>query len=222
MRATVGAARFGARGRATILNHVQVVRPVSHLRRLAAPRTGLRDAATWLHWLDEAFASSPARMWHSRAVWHRVAAARRHELRWLSDDRFESLELAALLHDIGRAIDPANLEPHGFVGARFLDELGLHDVAPLVAHHSGAREEARDREMAHLDVWQSDTVLLEVLTYIDRTTGPSGEAITLDERRADLAARYGADAAPVRWFDETVHVAQAGAAHCTPRISLTA
>ena len=197
-------------------------RPGSHLRSLAVPRTGLRDAGTWLHWLEEAFAAAPARMWHSRAVWHRVACARRHELRWLNDDRFETLELAALLHDIGRAIDPANLEPHGFVGARFLDNIGLHDVAPLVAHHSGAREEARDRGVAHLDVWHSDTVLLEVLTYIDRTTGPNGEAITLDERRADLVRRYGADTPAVHWFDETVHVAHAGAALCTPRISLTA
>jgi predicted HD phosphohydrolase len=201
---------------------VQAVRPGSHLRHLAAPRTGLRDAGTWLHWLDEAFAAAPARMWHSRAVWHRVASGRRHELRWLSDDRFETLELAALLHDVGRAIDPANLEPHGFVGARFLDSIGLHDVAPLVAHHSGARDEARDRGMAHHDVWQSDTVLLEVLTYIDRTTGPRGDAITLDERRADLIARYGDDAAAVRWFDASLHVAHAGAAHCTPRISLSA
>ena len=197
-------------------------RPGSHLRRLVAPRTGLRDAGTWLHWLDEAFATTPARMWHSRAVWHRVASGRRHELRWLDDDRFETLELAALLHDIGRAIDPENLEPHGFVGARFLDDIGLHDVAPLVAHHSGALEEARDRGVAHLDMWQADQVLVEVLTYVDRTTGPHGESITLDERRTDLVARYGIDGSPVRWFDETVHVAQAGAAHCAPRGALSA
>lgn len=161
-------------------------------------------------------------MWHSRAVWHRVASGRRLELRWLDDERFETLELAALLHDVGRAIDPANLEPHGFVGARFLDSIGLADVAPLVAHHSGAREEARDRGVAHLDVWQPDRVLLEVLTYVDRTTGPRGESITLGERRADLVARYGIGSAPVRWFDETLHIAHAGAAHCAPRRALIA
>lgn len=197
-------------------------RPGSQLRRLAAPRTGLRDSGTWLHWLDEAFASNPARMWHSRAVWHRIAGARRLELRWIDDERFETLELAALLHDIGRAIDPANTQPHGFVGARYLDTVGLTDVAPLVAHHSGAREEAQERHMSHLDVWQSDRELLEILTYVDRTTGPRGDAITLDERRADLVRRYGIDGAPVRWFDATVHVAHAGAAHCTPRLSISA
>lgn len=208
--------------RATNVVLVHADRPGSHLRRLVAPRTGLRDAGTWLHWLDEAFAATPARMWHSRAVWHRVASGRRLEFRWLDDERFATLELAALLHDIGRAIDPENLEPHGFVGARFLDAAGLPDVAPLVAHHSGAREEARDRGVDHLDVWQSDPVLVEVLTYIDRTTGPRGEWITLDERRADLVVRYGVDSAAVHWFDETLHVAQAGALHCTPRRALTA
>jgi HD superfamily phosphodiesterase len=54
----------------------------------------------------------------------------------------ERLELAALLHDVGKALDPDDTEPHGFVGAKLLDSLGLHDVAPLVAHHSGARLEA--------------------------------------------------------------------------------
>lgn len=197
-------------------------RPGRSLRALVAPRIGLRDTATWLHWLDEAFAATPSRMWHSRAVWHRIASARRHELRRLDADRFAALELAALLHDVGRALDPENTQPHGFVGARYLDHLGLTDVAPLVAHHSGAREEARDRGVAHLDVWHSDPELLEILTYVDRTTAPSGDAVTLDERRVDLVARYGADAAQVRWFDETLPVALAGAAQFSRRTSLIA
>ena len=190
--------------------------------RLAAPRVGLRDAGTWLHWLDEAFAATPSRTWHSRAVWHRIASARRHELRHLADERFAALELAALLHDLGRALDPSNTAPHGFVGAQYLDEVGLDDVAPLVAHHSGAREEARDRGLSHLDVWRSDDDLLALLTYIDRTTAPNGEPVTLDERRAELVVRYGADAAPVRWFDETLPVALAGAAQFSPRVPLSA
>lgn len=188
------------------------VAPQSGARpRLAPPRLAVREAVTWLHWLDEAFAATPARLWHSRAVWHRVAAARRHELRWLAANRFQALELAALLHDVGRALDPLNTEPHGFVGARFLDELGLHDVAPLVAHHSGARLEAADRGMLHLDVWSPDADLVALLTYVDRTTSPKGASVTLDERRRELAARYGADAAQVRWFDGSLKVALAGA-----------
>lgn len=180
-------------------------------RRLAAPRVGLWDPATWLHWLDEAFGASRGRLWHSRAVWHRVAEARRHELRWMDADDFATLELAALLHDIGRAIDPANSAPHGFVGASYLDEVGLHDVAHLVAHHSGARAEAAHRGMAHLDRWQSDDDLRSLLTYVDRTTGPRGESMTIAQRRADLARRLGPDAPQLGWFDASLDDARRGA-----------
>ena len=98
----------------------------------------------------------------------------------------------------------------------------VHRVGVMAVVIAQALEEARDRGVAHLDMWQADQVLVEVLTYVDRTTGPHGESITLDERRADLVARYGIDGSPVRWFDETVHVAQAGAAHCAPRRALSA
>ena len=179
--------------------------------RLLPPRLGLRDAGTWLHWLDEAFASRPSRLWHSRSVWHRVAHARRHELRWLDADRFETLELAALLHDIGHALDPYDVEPHALVGARFLDELGLHDVAPLVAHHSGGALEAADRGLPYDGRWGADGDLVALLTHVDRTTSPRGDSVTLDERRAELAARYGADAAQLRWFDASLVDARRGA-----------
>ena len=179
--------------------------------RLVAPRVGLRDSGTWLHWLDEAFRATPVRTWHSRSVWHRAVSARRHELHWLSADRMETLELATLLHDIGRALDPDDTEPHGFVGARFLDEVGLTDVAPLVAHHSAAQYEAADRGMSHLDVWQADSQLLAILTYFDRTTAPTGESVTFEERRADIARRYGAHSAQVRWFDHALPIARHGA-----------
>lgn len=188
-----------------------VDRPPSVRPRLTPPRVGLRDSATWLHWLDEAFAATPDRLWHSRSVWNRVANARRHELRWLRDESFQTLELAALVHDIGRALDPSDTEPHAFVGATFLDAVGLGDVAPLVAHHSGARAEASDRGVAHLDVWESDDDLRALLTYVDRTTGPKGDSVTLDERRAELAVRYGADAPQLRWFDASLPDAQSGA-----------
>ncbi|MFZ4719190.1 MAG: HD domain-containing protein [Ilumatobacteraceae bacterium] len=186
--------------------------PARSPRRLAAPRVGLWDPATWLHWLDEAFGESRGRLWHSRAVWHRVAQARRHELRWMHADDLSTLELAALLHDIGRAIDPADGEPHGFVGARYLDEIGLHDVAPLVAHHSGARAEAAHRGMAHLDRWTSNDDLRAILTYVDRTTGPRGEAMTIAERRDELVRRFGGDAPQLQWFDASLDDAMRGAA----------
>jgi hypothetical protein len=172
---------------------------------------GLSDPGTWLHWLDEAFATAPARLWHSRAVWNRVAHAKRHELRWLPDDQFATLELAALLHDVGRALDPTNSEPHGFVGATFADRIGLVDVAPLIAHHSGSRAEAADRGFAANDVWTSDDDLRALLTYVDRTTGPRGDSVTIDERRAELVARHGVDAPQLRWFESSLDDALRGA-----------
>jgi hypothetical protein len=165
----------------------------------------------WLYWLDTAGAQTPHRVWHSRAVWHRVASARRHELRWVDAARMETLELAALLHDIGRVLDPTNSSTHALTGAAFLDDLGLFDVAPLVAHHSGARAEAAERGLAHLDRWTSDPDLLAILTYIDHTTSPKGESVTVDERRRELLHRRGTEAAHLRWFDSCIADVRLGA-----------
>lgn len=153
-------------------------------------------------WLAAAFTSSPHRFDHSHTVWQRAVELRRLELDWLDPSQSARLELAALLHDVGRALDPDNNEPHGFVGARFLDAVGLDDVAPLVAHHSGARLEAAARGMSDLDHWVCDQPdLLAVLTFLDRTTSPSGQRVSLSTRRADLANRYGQSSAAVPRFD---------------------
>lgn len=161
-----------------------------------------REVTSWLAWVDEAFQHDRKRAWHSRGVWHRIASASRRELAQLDAGRMQTLELAALVHDIGRAIDPLDMEPHAFVGARYLDSLGLHDVASLVAHHSGAKLEALDREMIDLDVWpEVDRELLLVLDYVDRTVNSSGESVTLARRRAEIAARRGEQSPSVRRFD---------------------
>jgi HD superfamily phosphodiesterase len=168
--------------------------------------TGSPDAATsWLDWLGVAFSSTPHRFQHVHMVWQRAVRLRRLELRWLDPSRANRLELAALLHDVGRALDPGDTEPHGFVGARLLDCVGLSDVAPLVAHHSGARHEADARGMAHLDLWRVDEPeLLAVLTFLDRTTSASGDRVSLGQRRSDISSRYGASSLPVRVFDATL------------------
>jgi hypothetical protein len=125
--------------------------------------------------------------------------ARDLDLAWLDAERRQRLELAALLHDVGRSIDPEDTEPHGFVGARFLDDLGLVDVAPLVAHHSGARLEAVARGMAGRDRWTVDEPdLLALLTFLDRTTSATGQPVSVTKRRDDLVARFGTGSLPVR------------------------
>lgn len=175
--------------------------PVDHLP-VVPTASRRRDLSCWLAFVQEAFASVPARGWHSRVVWQRVAGWRSRELAHVHPDALATLELAALLHDIGRAIDPLDLEPHGMVGAHFLDELGLHDVAPLVAHHSGARIEAAARGMQHLDRWQpADAQLQALLDYADATVNSRGQMVSLSERRNDLEARYGSISPQTERFD---------------------
>jgi hypothetical protein len=165
---------------------------------------------SWLPWIDEIFSDNRPRAWHSRGVWHRIAASARHELAFLHPTRLQTLELAGLLHDLGRAIDPLDIEPHSFVGARFLDSVGLVDVAPLVAHHAGARLEAEARGVEHLDQWpQVDAELLALLDYADRTVSPSGESVSLSERRADMVARHGEGSLSVARFDAVLPHVQA-------------
>lgn len=166
----------------------------------------IRHPDSWIGWLrDDAFADRPQRFEHLHAVWSTARQVRTLGLPWYDPVKAERLELAALLHDVGRALDPHDTEPHGFVGARFLDGLGLHDVAPLVAHHSAARFEAELRGMSHLDEWHvAEPELLQLLTLIDRTTDGRGQRVRLDQRRADIERRYGRLSRHVRNFDASL------------------
>lgn len=175
--------------------------PVVHLPAVPS-LSRRRDLSCWLAFVQEAFATIPGRGWHSRVVWQRVAGWRGRELAHLRPQALATLELAAVLHDIGRAIDPLDVEPHGLVGAQFLDDLGLHDVAPLVAHHSGALLEAEARGMRHLDRWApADPELQALLDYADRTVNGRGQMVSLDGRRLELVERFGAQSLKVERFD---------------------
>lgn len=170
-----------------------------------------RDVRAWRRWLASAFQHQPERFAHSAGVSAHAAAVAANPPAWLGQQRAHRLELAALLHDIGRAIDPADREPHGFVGARFLDRIGLHDVAPLVAHHSGARFEALAREMSHLDVWpERDHDLSCVVTYLDRITSHDGRTVTPGQRRVELLRRYRPGSIRVVSFDLAAGDAERG------------
>jgi hypothetical protein len=168
-----------------------------------------RSLSCWLAWVQQAFRSQPDRGWHSRVVWQRVVSWRLRDVCGLTAEQLRTLELAAVLHDIGRAVDPLDSEPHGFAGARFLDDHGLHDVAPLVAHHSGARLEAMSRGLEHLDRWEAaDGRLQALLDLADRTVDSRGTMVSLGERRRDLVDRYGERAPQVERFDLLLPEAQ--------------
>jgi hypothetical protein len=79
--------------------------------------------------------------------------------------------------------------------ARYVRALGQERLAGLVAYHSAAHVEAELRglhaELAEFPDEGSDTSA--ALAYCDMRIGPTGEAISLEERIADVERRYGAD-----------------------------
>jgi hypothetical protein len=105
-----------------------------------------------------------------------------------------ALLAAAWLHDVGYAPSVADTGFHPLDGARHVRRLGQERLAGLVAHHSAANVEAVLRglsdELAEFPDEASTTTA--ALAYCDMLTGPTGEAVSLDERIADVQGRYGA------------------------------
>jgi hypothetical protein len=112
----------------------------------------------------------------------------------LGADDQAALVAAAWLHDVGYAPGLAATGFHPLDGARYVRTLGRERIAGLVAHHAGARVEAELRglsmELAAFPDERSN--VSAALTYCDMLTGPTGEAVSLDERIADVERRYGA------------------------------
>jgi putative nucleotidyltransferase with HDIG domain len=128
------------------------------------------------------------RWMHVQAVAHK---ARRVASILPGEDR-ELLVVAALLHDVGYAPSLNRLGFHPVDGARFLRAHGHERLASLVAHHSGARFEAEERgllnELAAFPV--EDGPVMDALSFVDMTTGPAGQPMTLEERIGDIRHRY--------------------------------
>jgi hypothetical protein len=108
----------------------------------------------------------------------------------------DSLVSAAWLHDVGYARQLVDTGFHPIDGARFLISIGVpEEVVGLVAHHTGAAYEARERGL--LALWKElptpDADALDVLTMIDLAVGPSGQPLLDVERVAGILGRYGED-----------------------------
>jgi HD domain len=113
----------------------------------------------------------------------------------LPADEADLLVAAAFLHDVGYAPSLDRLGFHAVDGAWFLREQGQERLARLVAHHSGARFEAQERdlveELAAFPI--EDGPVMDALSFADMTTGPAGQPVTLEQRVEEVQRRYPPD-----------------------------
>ena len=100
---------------------------------------------------------------------------------------------SAYLHDIGYAEELATTGFRPLDGARYIRAEGHELVARLVAHHSGARVEARLRGFEDFEIEFPFQALGvgDALTFCDLTTSPAGERVSIDDRVDEIAERYG-------------------------------
>lgn len=108
-----------------------------------------------------------------------------------------ALVCAAWLHDVGYAPDLVRTGMHQLDGARYLRDVAHVDdlICRLVAHHSCASIEARNRDLAEQlsdEFLPVDGLIADVLTYADMTISPDGEPVQVEARLAEILARYGA------------------------------
>jgi HD domain len=106
------------------------------------------------------------------------------------------LTAAAILHDIGYAPRLADTGFHPLDGARYLRDVERAEpmLCRLVAHHSCAIIEAEERGLARQlarEFRPAPRDLADALIYCDMTTGPDGQRMPIEQRLADVRARYG-------------------------------
>jgi len=103
------------------------------------------------------------------------------------------LVAAAWLHDVGYAAELVDTGFHPLDGARYLRAEGYPSrIVNLVAHHSGARFEAaeRDLELQLAEFEFENSPVMDALITADLTTGPSGETMSYQDRIAEILRRY--------------------------------
>ena len=157
----------------------------------------------------------PRRWAHTQGV-----AATARGLASIVGEDAELLEVAAWLHDVGYAPGVAQVGFHPLDGARYLRDAESADavLCGLVAYHTGALHEARERGL-DADLEREFTpppsqLLGDALTYCDVITGPDGNRVDLLERLTDIQKRYGRDhvvsravrAASPDWFESVRRV----------------
>jgi hypothetical protein len=110
----------------------------------------------------------------------------------VADER-HALVASAWLHDIGYADELVVTGLHPLDGARYLQDEGWPAVVvSLVAYHTGAAAEAKQRdlldELLEFDVPPPE--LLDLLTTADMVTGPDGAWVRANDRVQEVLHRY--------------------------------
>jgi hypothetical protein len=153
----------------------------------------------------------PRRWAHTTGV-----AAQAASLTRILGEHADLITAAAWLHDVGYAPALATTGFHPLDGARYLRDVLHADprLCRLVAHHTCAVIEAEERGLADVLLAEFEPErpeFADALTYCDMTTGPDGRPLTVDERLAEIRARYGRG-----------HVVDRSITRATPRIRKSA
>lgn len=154
---------------------------------------------------------------------HVQAVGERCEVVCRDHDLPEELALAGWLHDIGYGPLLARSGFHALDGARFLRASGASAlVVSLVGYHSGAVFEADERglseDLAAIPPPPED--LLDVLTWVDLTTSPAGEKVSVDARLDEIIARYGASGPVARAISRSASPLRQAAGRAAARLGL--
>lgn len=156
---------------------------------------GLLDAQGARQLAADLLAEALPRRWS-----HTIAVAKAAEdlSSALKPEGAEEIVCAAWLHDIGYAPDLIDTGFHPLDGAAYLarDAGGgkriSTEVISLVAHHTGAAFEARERGLhdSLADYPQPDQTKLAILSCADLCSGPAGAPVDPAERISEVLARY--------------------------------
>lgn len=136
-------------------------------------------------------AGLPFRLAHVRGVAAAADALRGHFDLAIGN----CLVAAAWLHAIGYVPSVRVTGFHPVDGAMFVRREGFDElVVSLVAFHSGAPAEARERGISALSAFSEPPQrVLDALTFCDLTTGPDGSAVAPNERLDEVLQRYDPD-----------------------------
>ena len=105
----------------------------------------------------------------------------------------DAVVAAAWLHAVGYAPSVRSTGFHPVDGAVFVRDEGFPAVVvSLVAYHTGAVFEARERGLldALAEFTAPPSLLLDVLTCADLTTGPQGSPVRAEDRVTEILSRY--------------------------------